>query len=81
MDWLEATVRKISGKLAKSFLLFQRVFRQSFSVRFHLQSNHIFSRDVHQLLSFSDLLSTVNNQQRNVENDVLELLDCLGELS
>lgn len=81
MDWLEAAVREVSCKFTEPFLFFKGIFGQSFAESFHLKPNNVFSSDVHELLSFSNLLSTVNNKQRDVENDILELLNRFGELS
>lgn len=81
MNWLEAAVRKVSRELTKPFLFFKGIFGQSFAESFHLQSYNVLSSDVHELLSFSDLLTTVNDKQRDVKNDVLELLNRFSELS
>lgn len=46
-----------------------------------MKSDNVFAGDVHELLSFSNILATVDDKQWDVEDDVLELFDGFGELS
>lgn len=80
VNGLEAAMSEVSSELAQPLLFFQRVLGQSLSVRFHLQTDDVLSSDVHQLLGFGDVLTAVNYEQWNVQNDVLELFNRFSEL-
>lgn len=81
MNWLKVAVCKVRCHLADPLLLGQRCFWQIFPVRFHLQTQYVFTANLHQLLRLGNVLSRVNDEKGNAEKYVLQFLYCLGKLA